>query len=118
QPIARDRALDLVILALQQSGVAVVESADTITLRDMNEIDRQDVPVIGPDISVLGRMDLGTIAEKVYALKHVSAEQYATVLKDAIPKFAKLTVDKESNQVAVMGNIALLQRIENLNGSL
>jgi general secretion pathway protein D len=118
QPIARDRALDLVILALQQSGVAVVESGDTITLRDMNEIDRQDVPVIGPDESVLGRTDLGTIAEKVYALKHVSAEQYATVLKDAIPKFAKLTVDKESNQVAVMGNISLLQRIENLISSL
>ncbi len=118
RPIPRSEALDLVLLALQQNGIAVVETPTTITLRDIAEITRQDVPVLGPDQSVQGRTDLGTIAEKVFRLKHSSAENYKDVLKDVIPDYAKLTIDKDSNQVAVMGPIALLQRLEHLIGSL
>jgi general secretion pathway protein D len=118
QPIPREQALDLVFLALQQAGVAVVESQGVITLRDITEIDRQDVPVIGPRESVLTRGDLGTIAEKVFTLNSSTAESMGKLLKDSIPKYAKLAVDPESNQVSIMGNIALLQRMERLITSL
>lgn len=112
--IPRNQALDLVLLALQQNGIAVVETETTITLRDIAEITRQDVPVLGPDTSVLERQDLGTICEKVFRLRHTTAENYGEILKNSIPDYAKLTVDRESNQIAVMGNIALLQRLERL----
>lgn len=118
QPIPREQALDLVFLALAQNGIAVVESGGIITLRDITEIDRQDVPVIGPTDTVLTRGDLGTIAEKVFHLRYGSAENMGEILKDAIPKHAKLTVDADSNQLAIMGNISLLQRMERLITSL
>jgi general secretion pathway protein D len=118
RPIARQRALDLVFLALQQEGIAVVETYETITLRDISEIDKQDVPVLGPDESVLDRRDYGTIVEKVFRLENSTAEAMGELLEDGLPDYAKLTVDEESNQVAVMGNIALLQRLENLISSL
>ncbi len=118
EPIARDRALDLVFLAFQQAGIAVVETEDLITLRDINDLPKQDVPVIGPDESTLTRTDLGNVAEKVFALKHASAENLGTIIKESIPDFAKLNVDKVSNQIVVMGNLRLLQRIERLVLSL
>jgi type II secretion system protein D len=118
QPLPRSRALDLVFLALQQNGIAVVESFDLIMLRDIAEIDRQDVPVLGPDESVLKRTDLGTIVEKVFALRHASAANLFEMLKDSKPSFAKMTADPESNQIVVMGNIGLLQRMERLITSL
>ena len=116
--IPRHRALDLIFLALQQEGIAVVETAETITLRDITEIDRQDVPVLGPEESVLDRRDYGTIVEKVFGLSNSTAETMGDLLEDMIPDYAKLTVDEESNQVVVMGNIALLQRMERLIASL
>ncbi|MBY0260713.1 MAG: hypothetical protein K2Q20_00115, partial [Phycisphaerales bacterium] len=118
QPVARERALDLVILALQQNGVAVVETQDLILLRDLGEIDRQDVPVIGPDETLIGRTDQGSIVEKVFALRHASAPNVQELLKTTLPPFAKMTMDPESNQLIVMGNIGLLQRIERLVVSL
>ena len=118
QPIARARALDLVFLALQQNGVAVVETADLIMLRDLGEIDRQDVPVLGPDESLMGRTDQGSIVEKVFALRHASAPNVQELLKGMLPPFAKMTMDPDSNQLIVMGNIGLLQRIERLVDSL
>lgn len=117
-PIPREQALDLVFLALQQNGIAVVETQGIITLRDITEIDRQDVPVIGPRQSVLTRPDLGTIVEKVFALQYSSAETLGNVLKDSVPKYAKMTVDTQSNQIVIMGNIALLKRMETLITSL
>lgn len=110
--IPREEALDLVVLALQQNGVAVVETEKTVTLRDIGEITRQDVPVIGPNDSVLGRNDLGVFVEKVFRLKYNTAKKMGDVVKVGLPEFAKIAIDEESNQISVMGNIALLQRIE------
>lgn len=118
QPIPREEAFDLVVLALQQNGTAVVETDKTITLRDIGEITRQDVPVLGPDTSTLDRTDLGMFVEKVYALRHNTAKKMGDVVKVGLPEFAKLTIDEESNQISVMGNVALLQRIERLINSL
>jgi type II secretion system protein D len=112
RPIPRERALDLVFMALQQNGIAVVETPDLILLRDIGEIDRQDVPVIGPDTSLARRTDYGTIVEKVFALHYSSAETLGEVVKSNLPSFAKLTVDPLSNQIAVMAHIGLLQQIE------
>lgn len=112
RPIPRERALDLVFMALQQNGIAVVETPDLILLRDIGEIDRQDVPVIGPDTRLEKRTDYGTIVEKVFALHYSSAEALGEVIKSNLPSFAKLTVDPLSNQIAVMAHIGLLQQIE------
>jgi len=116
--IPRQRALDMVFMALHQAGIAVVESDEIITLRDLAEIDRQDVPVIGPEQTVLGRTDFGTIAEKIYRLDSSTAETLGELLEDSIPDYAKISVDEESNQIAVMGPISLLQRVERLVTSL
>lgn len=118
RPIPREQALDLVLQALQQNGIAVVETETTITLRDIGEIVRQDVPVIPPEISVLGRRDLGAIVQKVFKLKHNTAKNVGEIVKDAVPDYAKLIIDEESNQVAIMGPVALLQRMERLIASL
>ncbi len=118
RPIPRQQALDLVFLALQQAGVAVVETEDLITLRDLAEVQKTAVPVIGPEESVLKRTDPGNVMEKVFALHNATAENIGTILKDSIPDYAKLTVDKESNQVIVMGNVGLLKRLERLITSL
>ncbi len=118
KPIPQGQALDLVLLALQQAGIAVVETRDLITLRDIAEIERQDVPVMTPEQSTLDRADAGSIAEKVFALRHATAKNIGEVLKESIPDYATLAVDEESNQVVVRGNISLLQRLERLITSL
>ncbi len=118
KPIPREQALDLVYMALLQNGVAVIENESTITLRDISDLPKQTVPVIGPTESVLTRQDLGSIAEKVFSLKHSTAKSLNEALKDKVPDYGKLSVDEESNQVAIVGNIAFLQRMEKLITSL
>lgn len=118
KPLERALALDLLFQALQQNGVGVIETDTTIMLRDIGEVLKGDVPVISGNQSVLDRTDYGTIAQKVYPLKHLTAKSTGDMIKDALPDFAKLTVDEESNQVAVLGNIGLLQRFERLITSL
>jgi general secretion pathway protein D len=118
QPIPREQALDLVIAGLQQNGVAAAEDETTIKLRDIAELTREDVPHISPDESTLSRTDGGWFAEKVYQLKHTTAKAMGDVLKNALPDYAKMTVSDESNSIAILGNISLLQRMERLIGSL
>lgn len=112
KPIPRKQALDLVFLALQQRGIAVIENGDLILLREQADIDRQSVPVIGPASSTLTRTDLGSIAQKIFSLKHASAANVSEVIKNSIPDYAKLATDAESNQVLITGPIIILQRLE------
>lgn len=118
QPVPRDQALDLVLMALKEVGVAVVENNGIVSLRDIAELVKADLPVMGPDESALERGDLGTMAQKVYRLSNLTAEAVGEMLKDSLPDYSKLTVDKESNQVGVIGNVALLQRVERLLNAL
>ncbi|MFA6045455.1 MAG: secretin N-terminal domain-containing protein [Phycisphaerales bacterium] len=118
QPIPREQALDLVFLALSQNGVGVVESDTTITLRVIEEVNKQDVPVIPPDVSVLDRQDMGTLIQKVFALKHSTAKSIGDIIKDVLPDYSKPSVDEESNQIAVIGPVSLVQRVERLITSL
>ncbi len=112
KPIPRSEALDLVFLALQQTGVAVIEQQGIIYLRDQTNIDQQAVPVIGPDTTTLDRQDLGSTAQKVFALRYGTAAIIGEVLKPSIPDYAKIAVEPESNQILITGPVALLQRIE------
>lgn len=118
KPIPREQALDLVYMALLQNGVAVIETETTITLRDVADITKGDILVIPPDESVLARTDLGVIAEKVFRLRSNTAKAMGEVIKDKVPDYAKLSVDEESNQLALIGNVAFLQRMERLISSL
>lgn len=114
----RGLALDLLFEALQQNGVGVIETENTIALRDLGEIIKGPVPVIGPTESLAERTDAGTILWKVYPLRHSSAKNIGDIIKDSLPDFAKYAVDEESNQVTVLGNVGLLQRLELLIRSL
>jgi len=119
RPIPRQQALDFVFLALQQGGIGVVETDDLVTLRDLAEVGKAGgVQVVGPDESLQARTDPGVIIEKVFALRHATAENMGTILKDSLPDYAKMTVDKESNQVVIMGNVGLLKRLERVISSL
>lgn len=118
RPIPREQALDLVFLALQQVGVAVVENRDIILLRDIGDIDKQQLPVLGPDDRVGDRRDIGSIVQKVFALKHASAANIGEIIKPSIPDTAKLSVDADSNQVILVAPIAVHQKVERLIASL
>ncbi len=117
-PIPRNEALDLLFVAFQQADVAVVETDKVISLRLIDEVDRQDVPVIGPHERVEHRRDLGSMYRKVFALRSASAENVGELLTDSLPSYAKLLIDTESNQLVVLGSIAMLQRIEKLIDAL
>ena len=118
RPIPRAKALDLVVLALREGGIAVVENHETVALRDIAEIIKTNPMVIGPDESVLDRTDLGTICGKVFTLRNSTAESYADVLKDVKPEYAKVSIDKESNRITIYGDIAMLQRMERMIGHM
>lgn len=118
RPIPREQALDLVFQALAQNGVGVVENEHVITLRAIEEVSKHDVPVIPPSESVLNRRDSGTLVQKVFALRNSTAKALGDVIKDAVPDYAKLNIDEESNQVAIIGPISLQQRMERLITSL
>ncbi len=118
QPIPRNEALDLLFMALQQADVAVVETELVISLRLIEELDRQDVPVLGPMERVADRRDLGNMYRKVFAMSNASAENVGEILQEALPSYAEMLVDADSNQIVVMGNIAMLQRLETLVDAL
>ncbi|MCW5764530.1 MAG: hypothetical protein KIT68_00975 [Phycisphaeraceae bacterium] len=118
RPIPRDQALDLVFLALQQVGVAVIESREIILLRDIGDVDKQTLPVLGPDERVGDRRDLGSMVQKVFALRYAVASNIGEILKPSLPDTAKMSVDNDSNQVVLVAPIAVLQKVERLIGTL
>ncbi len=118
EPLPRDEAVNRLFQAFLQMDVAVIETADSITLDMAAEAARYDLPVIPAEESTLNRRDVGNFVNKVYKLRYATAANLEAVFSDQLPTWAKLDVDEGSNQLILMGSIGLAQRLEKLVNAL
>ncbi|MCP3905960.1 MAG: hypothetical protein GY715_20235 [Planctomycetes bacterium] len=113
--IDRTEALDLLIQAFRHNGVGVIEKDDVIIVGNIEEIilSRQ-LPVLTADDDVMYRKDKGSLVIKLFRVKNVKAEEIGELLRENMPSYADLKVDPNSNQIVVMGDIALCQHLQPL----
>ncbi len=114
KPVGRTEALDLLFSAFSMNDVGVIETEDRIILALRSDITTLNPPVIGPDETLLGLSERGIIVTKIYAVKNTDADDLAGHLEPAIPDTASMTVDPNSNQIIVIGPIALCQHLQKL----
>ncbi|MCH8006286.1 MAG: hypothetical protein IH888_08660 [Planctomycetes bacterium] len=118
EPISRTEALDLLFSAFSMNDVGVIETDDRIILALRSDITTLNPPVIGPDETLLGRSERGIIVTKIFAVKNTDADDLASHLEPAIPDTASMSVDPNSNQIIVIGPIALCQHLQKLIDAL
>lgn len=118
--IPRSQALDLLRAAMFESSVAVVDRGEYIALMLVMDIQRGDVPVMGPREDVLERDDIGTVVEKVFQIRNGSAQNIHDILNTTLKAgdFVKLGVDAESNQIIVLSSIGTLYRVQRIINNL
>ncbi len=115
RPISKDRALDLIFQAFRMNGIGVVETEDVImieTLTDMEKI--QPAVILGPEVDVMRMTEDGNIVIKVFRLENTAAGEVFQRLEGSIPTYATLTVDGNSNQLILEGDVGLAKRVQQL----
>jgi type II secretory pathway component GspD/PulD (secretin) len=119
-PIPRSQALDLLFAAFRLNDIGVVEREDRIIIGSITDIVSTgiEMPVLGPDDDVMYRQDLGNFVVKVFRLERATAEAIGEQLEEKLPDYASLTVDTNSNQIVVTGDIGLLQHLQRLINEL
>ncbi|QOJ18132.1 MAG: hypothetical protein HRU76_11260 [Phycisphaeraceae bacterium] len=113
QSMSREDALNLLFIALLDKNVGVIETADYIKLELTTQIGTKDCPVIGPDVSVLGRKDDAIIINKIFALRHTNASSVATVLDTFVPDdWGKVEVEADKNTIVVLCTVGTAKKLE------
>jgi type II secretory pathway component GspD/PulD (secretin) len=113
-PIDRMMALDLLIEAFRLNDIGVIEHPDRIIIGMLSEIQRDNPTVVGPNEDIMARTDRGTIITKIFAVTSTDAGELAEQLRDPLPDHASLAVDTNSNQIIVLGDVGLCQRLGTL----
>ncbi len=115
QPVDATEALDMVITALRLNSVGVIETERFIILDDLQALARnRQVPVLSPEDDVMSRVDRGNLVVKIYRLKHAPADSVGERLQDHLPDYATLTIDSNSNQILLYGDVGLAQHMQQL----
>lgn len=114
EPMTRNEALNQLFIALLDNSIGVVETENIIRLRDVNEIGKGDVPVIGPDQSLQDRRDEGVIVNKVFRLRYANAEGIADVLDPFVPDWAEVLSEPDSNSIIALCSIGLGKKLERM----
>lgn len=115
QFVERAAALDLLITALRLNGVGVIEKEDVVILDDIINIQKfGSPPVLTATDDVMGRTDKGMMIVKIFKLKEAPADGVHTVLEEGgnMPDYALLSVDANSNQLVLYGDIGLAQHLQ------
>lgn len=119
EPIERAAALDLVLTALRLNGVGISETADVIVLDDIANMPKKpEYQVVTADEDIMNRNDRGNFVVKVYRLREASAEEVYNRLDEVRPDYATLSVDTNSNQVILYGDVGTAQHFQRIINEL
>lgn len=119
-PMTRDEALNKLFMAFLDAQVpaGVIEYPDLIRIDVLDTIASRDLPVIGPEQSLLGRTDDGVIVNKVFNLRYRDAEAIADVLIEMVPTWGRVEVEAGSNSIVAVVNIGTGKKLEEIILSL
>lgn len=119
-PISRHEALDLLFKAFRLNGIGVVETEREIIIDQITELNKIQDPgvVLQPDQGVMDLTEDGSIVAKVFRVKLAKAETIAEQIREFLPDYALLTVDANSNQLVLQGNVGLAKRVQMLIDAL
>jgi len=113
QPVPRSRALDLLFQAFRINNVGVIETDDVLIVGQTDELKMiKQAEIIDADESIMHRLDRGNFVVKIYRIRNVPADAVAQHLTENLPPYATVTVDVNSNQIIVFGDIALCQHFQ------
>ena len=115
EPVPQRQAIELLFQAFKLNDLAVVETDDMIMIDQITDI-RQLQPgvVYGPEIEISDLPDDGNIVIKVFQIKEARAQDIFDQLETSKPDYVEMTVDVNSNQIIVEGDIGFAKRIANL----
>ena len=112
--IDQDQALNLLFQAFRLNEVGVIEKEDRIIIALLNEILQFGPPVVGPDVDIMRSRNRGTIIQKVYRLSNADAESVSSTIEETLPDWVTMTVNVESNQIVLQGDVGLCQRVQEM----
>jgi type II secretion system protein D len=111
--VMKHEALDLVFQAFRLSGLGVVETDKVIMIDLLTEITKlQPGVVLGPNADVMSLREDGNIVTKIFRIRNAKANDVFDRLQDAIPDYAKLSVDANSNQIMLEGDVGLAKKVQ------
>ncbi len=115
KPISRAEALDLLFRSFRLNGIGVIEHDDIIIIDTLDNIHRiPNMPVYNANVDIMDRSDVGVIAMKIFALQEAQAEDISEQIETLFQLGEKMTVDTNSNQIVVIGDIGLQQQIQRI----
>jgi type II secretion system protein D len=115
EEVDRHTALDMLFAAFRLNEIAVIEKADRIILADLTQVLRTgDLPVLQANVDVMPRTDLGTVVIKIFKLVNANVEMVGERIAEMLPDYASHSIDVNSNQIVVVGDIALMQQVQQL----
>jgi type II secretion system protein D len=113
--VSRQDALDLLFQALRLQGIGVVETDKVVMLDLLAEVNKlQPITVLGPEVNVYDQTEDGNICIKVFRIRNTKAQNVYDRLQDNVPDYAQVSVDNNSNQIIMEGDIGLAKRFQRI----
>jgi type II secretion system protein D len=115
RPVSRQDALDLLFQAFRLAGVGVVETDKVVMIDQLMDANKlQPVTVLGPEVNVFDQPEDGNICIKIFKIKNTKAQNVYDRLQDNVPDYAQVSLDANSNQIILDGDIGLAKRFQRL----
>ena len=113
--VPKDKAIELLFQAFKLNDLAVVETDEMIMIDQITDIrSLQPGVVLGPKVDIESMQDDGNIVIKVFQVEKARAQDVFDRIEANKPDYVEMTVDANSNQIIVEGDIGYAKRISRL----
>ncbi len=113
--VSRQDALDLLFQSFRLAGIGVVETDKVVMIDLLTEVSKlQPVTVLGPEVNVYDQPEDGNICIKIFKIRNTKAQNVYDRLQDNVPDYAQVSLDANSNQIIMEGDVGLAKRFQRL----
>ncbi len=116
-PVTKGQALELIYRALQMQGIFVIDTGPNLQIVTAEQVKNMPLLSIPADQDIQSLPDSPQLAQRIYRLRNISAENLQKHLEKLVSKEA-MTVDNASNTLILTDQIERLKRYDQVVRSL
>ena len=108
KPLPASEAMEVLMIALQEQGVAIEERQRTVHLVPVEQMVRRELETVPASVDVATVRPISKIVRKVFELKYYDPSRLVDALKQMLPPYCNIIADPSSRKLIVIGPVERL----------
>lgn len=114
KPLPPADAMDVLITALHEAGVAIEERERTVHLIPIAQVAQINLRTLGPEAKLEDVTPANDIVRKIFSVRYYDPQKLVDIVKPLLPSWSQVTADAASGKLMIVSTVERLRGVDGI----